>query len=193
MNEMHHDFKPIISDIAKITGKGHIQIGAFTVIEDYVLLDTANNLNSYIIMGKRCKIKQGAILRTYNGGIKLGNRVSIGEYTQIAGHGGVTIGDCTIIAGQCYITAANHIYIDNELIRFQGETAKGVNIGNNVWVGGDVMIMDGVTIGVGCVIGAGSVVTEDLPSDTICYGVPCKVVREREKPQWLTNNMMGGD
>ena len=193
MNEMYHDFKPIISDKAKITGKGHIKIGAFTVIEDYVLLDTANDLNSYIIIGKRCKIKQGAILRTYNGGIKLGNRVSIGEYTQIAGHGGVTIGDCTIIAGQCYITAANHIYIDNELTRFQGETAKGVNIGNNVWVGGDVMIMDGITIGVGCVVGAGSVVTEDLPSNTICYGVPCKVVREIEKPQWLTNNVMGDD
>lgn len=192
MAEIYHNFKPIISNKAKIIGNGYIKIGAFTIIEDYVLLDRSNDLSSYISIGKRCKIKQGAILRTYNDAIKVGDRVSIGEYTIISGHGGVIIGDCTLIAGHCYISAANHIFIDNEIIRFQGETAKGINIGNNVWIGGDVMIIDGVTIGDGCVIGAGSVVTGNLPPNTICYGVPCRVAGERKKPIWITN-MMGGN
>jgi carbonic anhydrase/acetyltransferase-like protein (isoleucine patch superfamily) len=63
------------------------------VIEDYVLLDTRLNPNSYILIGKRSKIKQGGILRTYNGFIKIGDRTTIGEYTVIAGHGGITNSD----------------------------------------------------------------------------------------------------
>ncbi len=35
-----------------------------------------------------------------------------------------------------------------------------------------------VTIGDNVVIGAGSVVTKDIPSDTIACGNPCRVVRE---------------
>ena len=39
------------------------------------------------------------------------------------------------------------------------------------------MILPGVTIGDNVVIGAGSVVTHDIPSDTIAYGNPCRVIR----------------
>ncbi len=38
--------------------------------------------------------------------------------------------------------------------------------------------MPDVTIGDNVVIGAGSVVTKDIPSDTIAYGNPCRVMRE---------------
>ena len=38
--------------------------------------------------------------------------------------------------------------------------------------------MPGVTIGDNVVIGAGSVVTKDIPSNSIAYGIPCRVVRE---------------
>lgn len=185
---MYHKFKALISDKVKFIGKGNIKIGEFTVIEDYVLMDTGNNTNSYISIGKRCKIKQGVILRTYDGYIEIGDRVSIGEYSIIAGHGGIVIGDCTLIAGHCYLSAANHIFADTgEKIRFQGETAKGIFVGENVWIGGDVMILDGVRIGNGCVVGAGSLVTRDLPPNTICYGRPCRPIKKREKPIWMKN------
>lgn len=36
----------------------------------------------------------------------------------------------------------------------------------------------GVTIGEGCVIGAGSVVTKDIPANSLAAGNPCKVIRE---------------
>ncbi len=38
--------------------------------------------------------------------------------------------------------------------------------------------MPGVTIGSNCVIGAGSVVTKDIPDNSIATGVPAKVLRE---------------
>ena len=40
--------------------------------------------------------------------------------------------------------------------------------------------MPGVTTGDNVVIGAGSVVTKDIPSDSIAYGAPCRVMRENK-------------
>jgi acetyltransferase-like isoleucine patch superfamily enzyme len=192
MSELYHDFKPIISDTAKFIGDGHVEIGPFSVIEDYALFDTRLDIKSSIIIGRRCKIKQGSILRTYNGIIEIGDRTTIGEYTIIAGHGNVIIGKCCGIAAHCYISAQNHILLDNEIVRFQGELATGINIKDNVLISGNTMVLDGVTIEDGCIIGAGSVVTKSLPPNTVCYGNPCDVIRKREKPSWNLDNILCG-
>jgi acetyltransferase-like isoleucine patch superfamily enzyme len=193
MTTRYHEFKPKVSEMAKLAGCGQIEIGSFTVIEDYVLIDTGSNPRSYISIGKRCKIKQGAILRSYGGDIRIGDRTTIGEYTIIAGHGGVNIGNTCLIAGHCYISAQNHISINNEIMRFQGETAKGINIDDNVLVSGNCMIVDGVKIGYGSVIGAGSVVTKSVPTNKICCGNPCKIVCERDEPFWTSKNALEDD
>lgn len=51
-----------------------------------------------------------------------------------------------------------------------------VRIGNNVSFGENVMVLKGVTIGDNCFIGAGSIVTKDIPANSIAVGAPCKVV-----------------
>lgn len=51
-----------------------------------------------------------------------------------------------------------------------------VKIGNNVRFGHNVMVLKGVTIGDNCFIGAGSIVSKDIPSNSVAVGVPCKVV-----------------
>ncbi len=180
MTSLYHKFKPAISNYAQIVGK-NVEIDAFSTIEDYVRIESTDNVRSHISIGFRSKIKQGTILNSYDGLIKIGNRVTIGPYCFIGGHGGVTIGDCTMTAGQCYISAANHISTKGEMIRFQGEKAEGIFIGRSVWLGANVIVLDGVSIGDGCIIGAGSVVTMDMPPNTICYGLPCKPIKERPK------------
>ena len=55
--------------------------------------------------------------------------------------------------------------------------AKPIEIGNNVWIGGNVVVLPGVTIGDNCVIGAGSIVTKDIPKDSVAVGNPCKVIK----------------
>lgn len=67
------------------------------------------------------------------------------------------------------------------------EYAKPITIGNNCWIAGNVTICGGVNIGDGCVIGAGSVVTHDIPSNSLAAGVPCKVIREITKEDSLSN------
>ena len=55
--------------------------------------------------------------------------------------------------------------------------AQPVRIGNDCWIGANVVICPGVTVGDRCVIGAGSVVTRDIPDDSIAVGVPARVLR----------------
>lgn len=52
-----------------------------------------------------------------------------------------------------------------------------VTIGNSVWIGCNVSILPGVTIGDNCTIGAGSVVTRDIPANSLAAGNPCRVIR----------------
>jgi acetyltransferase-like isoleucine patch superfamily enzyme len=46
-----------------------------------------------------------------------------------------------------------------------------------VWIGGGVIILAGVTIGDNVTIGAGSVVTHDIPSNTVAVGNPCRPIK----------------
>lgn len=57
------------------------------------------------------------------------------------------------------------------------ERAGSVTIGDNCWIGGSVTICPNVKVGEGCVIGAGSVVTRDIPKNSLAVGVPCRVLR----------------
>ena len=91
--------------------------------------------------------------------------------------GKVYIGDNAQIAPNVSIYTAGHpIHPDSRNSGY--EYGIDVKIGNNVWIGGNTCIMPGVTIGDNVVIGAGSVVTKDIPSNTIAFGNPCKVIRK---------------
>lgn len=89
----------------------------------------------------------------------------------------VTFGDNVFIAPNCGFYAAGHP-IDAAQRNAWLEYAYPITVGNNVWIGGNVCVMPGVTIGDNCVIGAGSVVTKDIPSNSVAYGNPCRVAKK---------------
>ena len=66
-----------------------------------------------------------------------------------------------------------------------------VKIGNNVWLGQNVSILKGVTIGDNVVIGYGSIVTKNIPSNSVAVGSPAKVIMsfddyyEKRKTQYV--------
>ena len=88
----------------------------------------------------------------------------------------VTIGDESLFGPGVQILTAMHPL--NAEKRRRQEYGTPVTIGRDVWVGGGAIICPGVTIGDGAVIGAGSVVTRDVPANTLAYGSPCRAVRE---------------
>lgn len=98
----------------------------------------------------------------------------------------VTIGDNVYIGPNVSIVTALH-YLDPvpRRMRYRDdgspydiEFGKPITIGNDCWIASNVVICAGVTIGDNCVIGAGSVVTRDIPSNTLAAGNPCRVIRE---------------
>lgn len=91
----------------------------------------------------------------------------------------VKIGSRTMMGPNVQIYTATHPINHKE--RASGlEFAKGITIGEDVWVGGSAVICPGVNIGDRSVIGAGSVVTKDIPSDVFAAGNPCKTIRKLE-------------
>lgn len=88
----------------------------------------------------------------------------------------IKIGADTFIGPNCGLYTAVHP--TNAKDRVAGkEWARPITIGNGVWLGGNVVVLSGVTIGDRAVIGAGSVVTKDIPPDTVAVGNPCRVIK----------------
>lgn len=89
----------------------------------------------------------------------------------------VTFGDNVFIAPNCGFYTAGHPL--DAARRNRGlEYARPITVGDNVWIGAQVCVLPGVTIGSNCVIGAGSVVTRDIPANTVAAGNPCRVVKQ---------------
>jgi len=55
--------------------------------------------------------------------------------------------------------------------------ALPIRIGSSVWIGAGAILLPGVTIGDNVTIGAASLVTSDIPSDSLAFGQPCRVQR----------------
>ena len=105
--------------------------------------------------------------------VKIGKNVIVMNGCLMMAAGGITIGDETQIAANVQLISNNHDLEDRNVI-----TCKPINIGKRVWVGAGATILPGVTIGDNSVVGAGSVVTKDVPADTIVAGNPAKFIKE---------------
>ena len=56
-----------------------------------------------------------------------------------------------------------------------------VKIGSRVFIGWNSIILPGVTIGDDVIIGAGTVVSKDIPKDSIVVGNPCKIIGKKSE------------
>lgn len=115
--------------------------------------------------------------------IIIGNHCSIGEYNHITACNKITICDGLLTGRYVYIGDNAHgglSWEEAEIPPAQRHlTSKGeIKIGRNVWIGDKVSIFGGVTIGDNVIIGAGSIVTHDIPSNSMAAGAPVKVVKQ---------------
>ena len=96
----------------------------------------------------------------------------------------ILIGDACMIAHGVYISDADWhgIYDRAEPV---GNT-KPVILEDNVWIGDSAIICKGVTIGKNSIIGAGSVVTKNVPPNSIFAGNPAKLVKTLEDKDFNT-------
>ncbi|MDD1668760.1 MAG: acyltransferase [Methanomicrobiales archaeon] len=99
--------------------------------------------------------------------LKLGKYTDIGAFSYINAMNGVTIGDFVQIGSHCSIYSISTI--DNR--------SGPVVLGRNCRIGTHSTVMPGVTVGENAIIGAHSLVKEDIPANTVAFGVPARVRR----------------
>jgi acetyltransferase-like isoleucine patch superfamily enzyme len=167
-----------------LEGFQYISIGSYARIANYCRITAWNGgvlkIGNNFSLGEYSIIENGFNIAAEKGVIELGNNIGIGAFSFISCPSRLRVGNDCIIGQYFSIHAQNHNFSGQQLIRLQGTSEIGVEIGNNCWIGAKVTILDGVTIGSGCVIAAGAVVTRSFPDKSVIGGVPARLLTQRD-------------
>ena len=112
------------------------------------------------------------------GKIRIGDRVFINAGVVLFSVVSITIGDDVALANEVYV-------MDSSSHGVEGKPPHeaAVVIGRGSWIGARAIILPGVTIGERVVVAAGSVVTRDVPDDTLVGGNPARIIRALDYPE----------
>ena len=99
------------------------------------------------------------------------HQASVGEHSWIYCLDNIYIGENSCIGQGCQLVTGSHNYKSKnfELIK------KPINIGTGCWLTSDVTVLLGVDIGDYAVIGTKSLVTRNIPKNSVAFGNPAKV------------------
>jgi len=107
--------------------------------------------------------------------ISVGRNVFVNQNCTFYDLGGLDIADDVMIGPNVSIITSGHPIEPSQ--RRAGVTAKPIAIERNVWIAAGAMIIGGVTVGENSIVAAGSVVTKDVPPNTLVGGSPARVIR----------------
>jgi acetyltransferase-like isoleucine patch superfamily enzyme len=112
---------------------------------------------------------------TGGGDITVGRNVFVNQNCTFYDLGGLDIADDVMIGPNVSIITSGHPIEPSQRRAFV--IAKPITIERNVWIAADVTIIGGVRVGENAVVAAGSVVTKDVPQNTLVAGNPARVIR----------------
>jgi len=135
-------------------------------------------------LGRWSWIGHGTKIRAHEGTVEIGAKSVLGQECTISSFQHVAIGRECIVADRVMLIDFDHGVVEVERpIRLQGIYKRDVAVGNNCWIGYGACILRGVTIGDNCIVGSNSVVTKDVPDDTVVAGMPARALRKRPAPK----------
>lgn len=163
------DLPALASEIG--INKGIVTIGdnfsrkkvADALIEKYPQLSFVPAIHPSAVIGKNTVIGAGTVVMA---GVIVNNDCNVGEH--------------------CILNTKSSLDHDSKMGEYSsfspGVTTGGnVSIGKMCAIGVGVNILHGMSIGDYSVIGSGALVTKPIGSNVVAYGIPCKVVRERQE------------
>jgi acetyltransferase-like isoleucine patch superfamily enzyme len=170
--------------MARLQGMRHASIGRHARIAAFCRITAwkggVMRIGRNFSLGEGSIIENGFNIAAKKGLIEIGDNVGIGAFSFISCPSRVRLGSDCIIGQYFSVHAQDHRFGGQGLIRLQGTTEQGIEIGDNCWIGAKVTVVDGVTIGSGCVIAAGAVVTRSFPDNSVIGGVPARLLRQRD-------------
>ena len=111
------------------------------------------------------------------GDLHIGHHSRIGLHNTIIGP--VRIGNHVNLAQGVVVSGLNHNFNNlSKRIDEQGVSTSLIIICDDVWIGANSVITAGVTIGRHSVVAAGSVVTKDVPENSVVAGSPARVIKQ---------------
>ncbi len=158
-------------------------IGPNSIIRDTVIGNGCKVLASVtegailedgVDMGPFARLRKGAYLKSH---VHMGN---FGEVKDSTLGEGVKMGHFSYI-GNATIGANTNIGAGTITANYDGEKKHPTEIGEDVFIGSDTMLVAPVKLGDGARTGAGSVVTKNVPEDTLVVGTPARAIRKLER------------
>lgn len=183
-----------------------LRLGDNCVVDDTVDVPSSRDEQAPPLIGDGATIRSGSVIYpdvVVGDGLQTGHHVVVREQTVIGDD--VVVGTKTVLDGRCDVGDGASLqtgvyvppYSDVGDRVFLGPNAVltndpyplredcdlvGPTLENDVSVGANATILPGVTVGERSFVAAGSVVTEDVPPETLAIGVPAE---HRELPTEL--------
>lgn len=105
--------------------------------------------------------------------VRIGRNAIVMPNSLMMASGTITIEDNVQVAAYVKLISNNHDPYDRMIL-----TCMPVVLKRNCWIGAGAVILPGVTVGENSIVGAGSVVTKDVPDNTVVAGNPAKFVKQ---------------
>jgi bifunctional UDP-N-acetylglucosamine pyrophosphorylase / glucosamine-1-phosphate N-acetyltransferase len=166
-----------------IVGAG-CRIGPNSVLRDCRVGDRCQVLASMVegatleedvSVGPFARLRSGAYLER---GVHMGN---FGEVKNTRLGAGVRMGHFSYL-GDATVGADVNIGAGTITCNYDGQKKNPTEIGAGAFIGSDTMLVAPIRVGAGSITGAGSVVTRDVPDDSLAVGAPARVIRKLKNP-----------
>jgi len=111
--------------------------------------------------------------------VRLGTNVAINHGVFLLGHTGITIGDDVVLSARCMLVDGGLALDSGRPTSDLPHSGTAIVLEDGAWIGAGAILLAGVRIGRNSVVGAGSVVTQDIPPNSVAAGNPARVIRSR--------------
>jgi len=188
---------------------GDVEIGSDTVIGPFTMIHAGTRIGQHCIVGpysqlfaailedgaevdssriEKSIIRSGAKVGPFSrlrAGCDIAPGAEVGNFSEMKNtkvgprskvHHLGYLGDTTL--GEAVNIGAGTITCN-----YDGKKKHPTRLGDNVFIGSGNLLVAPVTVGDNALTGAGSVVTHDVPAGKVAYGVPARVIRDRETPK----------